>query len=128
MSCDVALEFVESRSIHIHIVAKKIVQFFTFKQFGPEKCPVYLRVPWIGNPSTNVKRGVKTAVESCYDSFSIRLVFTSSSCCLWVARMFYLPLRKVLSYTNISTTVIVNALGEHLNDYKIASSNMFRNG
>ena len=26
-------------------ITKKIVQFSTLKQFGPEKCPVYLRVP-----------------------------------------------------------------------------------
>ena len=29
-------------------IAMKIFQFSTFKRFGPEKCPVYLRVPWIG--------------------------------------------------------------------------------
>ena len=29
-------------------IAKKIAQFSTLKRFGPEKCPVYLRVPWIG--------------------------------------------------------------------------------
>ena len=32
--------------------------------------------------------------------------------------MFYLPLRKVLSYNNISATVIVSRYGEHLNGYK----------
>ena len=34
-------------------IAKKIAQFSTLKRFGPEKCPVYLRVPWISKPSTN---------------------------------------------------------------------------
>ena len=34
-------------------IAKKIAQFPTLKRFGPEKCPVYLRVLWIGKPSTN---------------------------------------------------------------------------
>ena len=42
-----------------------------------KKCPVYLRVPWIGKPSTNLEKEVKTAVESCYGSVSTRLVFTS---------------------------------------------------
>ena len=36
----------------------------------------YLRVPWIGKPSTNLEKEVKTAVESCYGSLSTRLVFT----------------------------------------------------
>ena len=37
-------------------IAKKIVQFSTLKRFGPEKCPVYLRVPRIGKPSTNLQK------------------------------------------------------------------------
>ena len=58
-------------------VTKRIAQFSTLKRFGPEKCPVYLRVPCIGKPSTNLKKEPKTAVESCYDSVSTCLVFTS---------------------------------------------------
>ena len=58
-------------------IAKKMAQFSTLKQFGPEKCPVYSRIPWIGKLSTNVNREVKTAVESCYGSVSIPMVFTS---------------------------------------------------
>ena len=38
-------------------IATKIAQFSTLKRFGPEKCPVYLRVPWIGKPSTNLEKG-----------------------------------------------------------------------
>ena len=48
-------------------ITKKIAQFSTLKRFGPEKYPVYLRVPWIGKPSTNLEKEVQTAVESCYD-------------------------------------------------------------
>ena len=65
-------------------------QITTHKRFGPEKCPVYLRVPWIGKPSTNLEKEVKIAVESCYGSVSTRLVFTSK-CMLPVARKDVLP-------------------------------------
>ena len=58
-------------------ITKKIARFSTLKRFGPEKCPVYLRVPWIGKPSTNLEKEVKTVVESCYGSVSTRLVFMS---------------------------------------------------
>ena len=58
-------------------ITKKIAQFSTLKRFGPEKCSVYLRVAWIGKPSANLEKEVKTAVESCYGSVSIRLIFTS---------------------------------------------------
>ena len=71
-------------------ITKKIPQFSTLKRFGPEKCPVYLRVPWIGKPSTNLEKEVKTAMESCYGSVSIRLVFTSK-CMLPVVRKDVLP-------------------------------------
>ena len=37
-------------------ITKKIAQFSTLKQFHPEKCPVYLRVSWIGKPSTNLEK------------------------------------------------------------------------
>ena len=90
-------------------ITNKIAQFSTFKRFGPEKCPVYLRVPWIGKPSTYLEKDIKTAVESCYGSVSTLLVFTSKRM-LPVARkdvLQYLPLRKVQSYMNISATVIV---------------------
>ena len=55
-----------------------------------EKCPVYLRVPWIGKPSINLEKEVKTAVESCYGSVSTRLIFTSKRM-LPVARKDVLP-------------------------------------
>ena len=60
------------------------------KRFGPEKCPVYLRVPWIGKPSITLEKEVKAAVESCYGSVSTRLIFTSERM-LPVARKDVLP-------------------------------------
>ena len=29
-------------------------RFSTPKPFGPDKCPIYLQVPWMGEPSTNL--------------------------------------------------------------------------
>ena len=66
---------------------ESIARFSTLKRFGSEKCPVYLRVLWIGKPSTNLEKEV---VESCYGSVSIRLVFTSK-CMLPVVRKNVLP-------------------------------------
>ena len=71
-------------------ITKKIAQFSTLKRFGPEKCPVYSRVSWIGRPSTNLEKEVKTAMESCYGSISTHLVFTSNRM-LPVARKDVLP-------------------------------------
>ena len=71
-------------------ITKKIAQFSILKRFGTEKCPVYLRVPWIGEPSTNLKKDVKTAVKSRYGSVNTRLVLTSKRM-LPVARKDVLP-------------------------------------
>ena len=71
-------------------IAKKIAQFSTLKRFGPEKCPIYLRVPWIGKPSIILEKEVKTAMESCYGSINTCLLFTSK-CMLPVAHKNVLP-------------------------------------
>ena len=88
-------------------ITKKIAQFSTHKRFGTEKCPVYLKVPWIGKPTINLEKEAKTAVESCYGSISTRLISTSKRMLPVARKNVLLPLRKVQSYMNISATVIV---------------------
>ena len=82
-------------------ITKKIAQFSTLKRFGPEKCPMYLRVPWIGKSSTNLEKEVKTALESCYGSVSTRLVFTSKRMLLVACKDVQPAIQKSLSYMNI---------------------------
>ena len=81
-------------------ITKNIAQFSNLKRFDPEKCPVYLRVPWIGKPFTNLEKEVKTAIENCYGSVNTRLVFTSKRM-LPVARKDVLPttLKSSVIYT-----------------------------
>ena len=43
-------------------ISKKIAQFSMPKRFGSEKCPVYLRVPWIGKASIGLDKNVKLKV------------------------------------------------------------------
>ena len=88
-------------------IAKKIARFSTLKRFGSEKCRVYLRVPWIGKPFTNLEKVVKTAVESCSGSVSTRLVFTSKRMLPVARKDVSSTTQKSLSYMNISVTVIV---------------------
>ena len=60
------------------------------KRFGPEKCPVYLRVPCIRKAFIGLDKNVKMAVESCYGSITTRVVFTYKRM-LPVARKDVLP-------------------------------------
>ena len=71
-------------------ISKKIAQFSAAKPFGPEKCPVYLRAPWIGSASQQLEHQVKSAVQNCYGAVSPRLIF-SSQCMLPAAKKDVLP-------------------------------------
>ena len=97
-------------------LAKKIVQFYTLKRFGPEKCVVYLRVPWIGKPSTNLKKEDKTTVESCYCFVSTGLVFTSKRM-LPVASKDVLPtIQKSVKYKCHCESRYVRQTSQRLQD------------
>ena len=37
-------------------ILKTIALFSAFKRFGPEKCRVYMKVPWIDKPFTNLEK------------------------------------------------------------------------
>ena len=80
-------------------ISKKIVQFSTAKPFGSEKCPVYLRAPWIGSASQQLEHQIKSAVQNCYGAVSPRLLF-SSQCMLPAAKKDVLPAnqRSMLVY------------------------------
>ena len=71
-------------------ISKKIAQFSMAKRFGPERFPVYLIVSGIGKASISLDKNVKMAVESCFGSVTIRVVFTSKRM-LPVARKDALP-------------------------------------
>lgn len=58
-------------------ISKKITQFSSPRRFGPDKCPVYLRVIYTGKASLTLENNVRTAVGSCYGSVATRIVFVS---------------------------------------------------
>ena len=58
-------------------ISKKITQFSRPKRFGPDKCPVYLRVTYTGKAALTLKRNLRIAVENCYGSVALRTVSVS---------------------------------------------------
>ena len=58
-------------------ISKKITQFSNPKRFGPDKCPVYLRLNYTGKASLTLEKNVRTAFENCYGSVAVRTVFIS---------------------------------------------------
>ena len=48
------------------------------RPFGPQKCPVYLRLPWKGKrPADSVERAVAKAVHSAYPTCAVKVVYGS---------------------------------------------------
>ena len=68
---------------------RKLLSFPSLSNLA-QKSVMYLRVRWIGKPSTNLEKEVKTAIESCYGFVITHLVFNSKRM-LPVARKDFLP-------------------------------------
>ena len=45
--------------------------------FGPHKCPVYLRLPYIGHLSAMYRKKINDAIRRCYFSVNPRIITTS---------------------------------------------------
>ena len=53
------------RKTHFQLLPKK----------GPKKCPVYPKLPWIGNISLKFEKQVKSNVQNCFRAVDPRVIF-----------------------------------------------------
>ena len=51
--------------------------FAAKKSFGPEKCPVYLKLPWIGNVSSKFENQISKAITSCHYAVKPPVVYNT---------------------------------------------------
>ena len=58
-------------------MSKKIALFNCKPKERPQKCPVYLKLPWIGKISLNFEKQTKTAINQCYQAVVPRIIFTT---------------------------------------------------
>ena len=49
------------------------------KQYGPQRCPVYIRLPYIGPVSTRFENQLKDGVSKTFGSLHLRVVFKTRS-------------------------------------------------
>ena len=59
-------------------MAKKMKQFNALPKFGPKKCPVYLRLSWLGSVSTRFEKQVKSAIKQCFSAVEPRVVYSTN--------------------------------------------------
>ena len=58
-------------------IKRKIEEFKLPPKEELEKCPVFLKLPWIGNISTKFENQCKTAVRSCFGVVKLGVVFST---------------------------------------------------
>ena len=59
-------------------MAMKMKQFHALLKFGSEKCPIYLRLPWLGSVSTWLEKQVKSAVKQCFSAVEPHVVYSTN--------------------------------------------------
>ena len=58
-------------------INQKVANFAAEKTFGPEKCPVYPKLPWIGNVSSKFENQINKAITSCFFAVKPRVVYST---------------------------------------------------
>ena len=58
-------------------INQKLANLAAEKTFGPEKCPVYLKLPWIGNVSSKFENQINKAITYCFYAVQPRVVYST---------------------------------------------------
>ena len=57
-------------------ISKKILQFQKHPIEGPQRCPVYLKLPWIGETSVIFEKKIKSNILNCFSTVQPRVIFS----------------------------------------------------
>ena len=66
-----------SAGYSLSCINQKLAKFGVEKTYGPEKFPVYLKFPWIGNVSSKFENQISKAIKSCFYAVKPRVVYNS---------------------------------------------------
>ena len=58
-------------------INQKLANFAAEKTFGPEKFPVYLKLPWIGNVSSKFENQINEAITSFFYAVKPHVVYNT---------------------------------------------------
>ena len=59
-------------------MTKKMKLFHALLKFGLEKCPFYLRLPWLGSVSIRFEKQVKSAAKQRFTAVEPRVVYSTN--------------------------------------------------
>ena len=108
--------------IIISTISKKIARFYQPVKEGPQNCPVYLILPWIGNISLKFEEQVKSDVQNCFSAVEPRVVFQTRKI-LPSIHKDAVPITK----QSLLAAVIVVTWVAHPKDYRRESLKTFPN-
>ena len=77
----------------------------TDSRLGPEKCPVYLKIPWIGDISLEYESQIKKAIISVFTLLNLVGSIILGSFFHLLKKIVFLPIKKVLLFTNFPADV-----------------------
>ena len=58
-------------------ISNKLAPFQSPPKFGLSKCPVYLKLPWIGNISLKFENKIKSSVKHCFTAVEPQVLFST---------------------------------------------------
>ena len=50
----------------VSCIKEKLANISSEKRFGPKKCPIYMKLPWIGSVSSKFENQINKAITSCF--------------------------------------------------------------
>ena len=104
-------------------ISKKLLRFQQSTKEGPKKCPVYVKLPWIGKNSLKFERKIKLSINNCFGAVQPRVIFSTIRILPAIRKDFS---NKVTSYMNTCATVIVGTWVKRLNVCRTESASMCR--
>ena len=64
-------------NVLLSCINQKLANYAADKPIGPEKCPVYLKLPCIGNFSSKFESQISKAITSCYCALKPRVFYNT---------------------------------------------------
>ena len=58
-------------------ISKKLLCFQQSTKEGPKKCPVYLKLPWIGKNFLKFERKTKLSINNCFGAVQPQVIFST---------------------------------------------------
>ena len=89
-------------------ISNKLARFQSLPKFGPNKCPVYLKLPWIGNIFLKLKNKINLLLSIVSEQLNHESFSQPEKSFYPSTKMLCLPFNKVWSYTNMCAAVIAN--------------------